>query len=302
MFADDTALYSTPAGQTAMMEWYERGLAQAQIAYELIAVPTRHGETHMVAAGPKDAPPVILLHGMEGNAVSWRHQLTGLAADFRLYALDIIGSAGKSAPTRLSHDGHEYGEWLADVLTALRLDQASLVGISNGSWLILKFAAYAPERIAKAALMSANGLVPVRFPYSLARLMDHPVVRSTKDVLAKAILTRPMVRMAITRAALADAALDPHEIEWFYLLAKHYRFRFPPGPVSDSELAALTAPTLVLMGEHEQFFATEAVLDRVRRHVPNLHAAEIVPHVGHNMCTDDPEQINTRLRQFLLAA
>jgi pimeloyl-ACP methyl ester carboxylesterase len=298
VFADASALFSTPEGHAAMMAWYDRSLTGASLPYESITVPTRYGHTHMIAAGPASAPPVILLHGMEGNAASWRHQLTGLADRFRLYALDIVGSAGKSAPARLSHDNHEYGEWLGDVLTGLGLERASLVGISNGSWLILKFAAYAPERVERAALMSANGVMPVRFPYRLARLMDYSAVRAAKDVLAGALLTPEMVRIAVTRMAMADEAVDAGEVEWFYLLAKHYRFRFPPGPVSDAELASLRAPSLLLMGEGERFFDVDAVIERVTRLAPNA-VAEKVSGVGHNMCTDNPAMINARLRDFL---
>lgn len=299
VLADASALFSTPAGHAAMMKWYAQSLAHSNIEYESITLATRHGETHLMAAGPKEAQPVILLHGMEGNAASWRHQLVGLGGDLRLYALDIIGSAGKSAPTRLAHDNHDYAEWLVDVMTGLGLERASLVGVSNGSWLILKLAAYEPARIAKAVLMSANGLVPVRFPYNLVRMIDHPAVRAAKDVLAAATLTRGLVRAAIKSAAMADVDLDPEEVEWFYLLAKHYRFRFPPGPVSDMELAALSAPTLLMMGEHEQFFHVESAIARARQLVPNLVSAEIVPKVTHNMCTDNPALINERLRTFL---
>lgn len=299
MFADATSLYSTPHGHTAMMEWYDRSLQHTRLQYESITVPTRYGDTHMIATGPKSAPPVILLHGMEGNAASWRHQFVGLADRYRLYALDVIGSAGKSAPVRLSHENDEHGAWLGDVLTELGLERASLVGISNGSWLILKFAAYAPERVERAALMSANGIMPVRFPYRLARLMDYPAVRAAKDVLASALLTPEMVRIAVTRMAMADEKIDTSEIEWFYLLAKHYRFRFPPGPVTDEELKSLTAPTLLLMGENEKFFDVDEVIGRVNRFAPNVVAAEKVGGVGHNMCTDNPTLINARLREFL---
>jgi pimeloyl-ACP methyl ester carboxylesterase len=298
VFADATSLYSTPDGYTAMMEWYDRALRYTSIPFQSITVPTRYGDTHMIAAGPESAPPIILLHGMEGNAASWRHQLIGLADRYRLYALDIIGSAGKSAPVRLSHDNDEHGAWLNDVLNELKLERANLVGISNGSWLILKFAAYAPERVERAVLMSANGVAPVRFPYRLARMMDHPIVRAAKDVLASALLTPEMVRLGVTRMAMADEAIDPGEVEWFYLLAKHYRFRFPPGPVTDDEIKSLIAPTLLLMGEGEKFFDVDEVIGRVTRFASNV-LAEKVSGVGHNMCTDNPALINARLRKFL---
>lgn len=297
MFQGSRELFSTAGGQAAMMRWYELALERAHIETDSIVVPTRYGDSHLVAAGPKDAPPLVLLHGMEGNAASWRHQLAGLQADFRLYALDIIGSAGKSVPMRLAQDNDDHAKWLADVLTGLRIEQANLVGISNGSWLILKFAAYAPERVARAALMSANGIMPVRFPYNLARIMDQTAVRVAKDVLAGALLTRGMVRRAVSGTYVTDPLADPHEIEWFYLLAKYYRFRFPPGPVTDAEMAALTAPTLLLMGELEHFFAVDEVIERAKRLMPQV-TTEIVPHVGHNMCTDNPPLINERLRAY----
>ncbi len=297
MFAKSQALFSTAGGYAAMMKWYERALERAQIDCDPIVVPTRYGESHIVAVGPKDAPPLVLLHGMEGNAASWRHQLAGLQDHFRMYALDIIGSAGKSVPTRLEHDNDDHAKWLGDVLTGLGIEQANLVGISNGSWLIIHFAAYAPHRVARAVLMSANGIVPVRFPYNLARFIDNAAVRVAKDVLAGALLTRAMVRRAVSGTYVADTEADPHEVEWFYLLAKYYRFRFPPGPVTDAELASLTAPTLLLMGEHEQFFEVDAVIERAKRLMPRV-VAEIVPGVGHNMCTDNPPLINARLEAF----
>lgn len=286
------------AGAHAMDDWYTAMLARIRVPYESVTVATRHGDTHMLAVGPQDAPPVVLLHGMEGTALSWRHQLNALASGFRLYALDIIGSAGKSAPIRLSHPGNAYAEWLSDVLNGLGLRQASFVGMSNGAWLIIRLAGYAPDAITKAALMSANGLLPVRFPFTMARLLER---RSVDALLGRAsrVITRDLVRRSVALATPKDLTVDPDEVEWNYLLAKYYRYRFPPPPVSDEQLRLLTAPTLLLMGEKEQFFAPTATIARARAHLPNLRAAEVIAGVGHNMATDDPETVNQHLRSFL---
>lgn len=296
---DHLNLYNSPDGHTAMMAWYARGLAQAPVPYESITVPTRFGDSHLLAAGSADAPPVILLHGMEGNALSWRYQMDELRADFRLYALDIIGSAGKSTPVRLSHQGHDYARWLEDILAGLRLDRASFVGMSNGSWLIMKLATYRPHVIDRAVLMSANGLMPVRFPYRLARLLESSRVRTVRNVVTDKMLTREMARLAVVFATPRGTPVDPMEVEWFYLLAKHYQYRFPPAPLADDELRALTSPTYLLMGERERFFVPDQVIARARRVLPNLHGAMIVPNVGHNMATDAPHEINRRLRALL---
>lgn len=300
MSAAPDPVFSTPEGFTAMMTWYDQSLARTSLDLESISLPTRYGLTHLIAAGPRDAPPVILLHGMEGNAASWRHLLPDFVGKFRLYAVDIIGSAGKSAPTRLAFDGQQYGAWLTDVLDGLHVNRAHFMGESNGCWLIFKLAAYAPHRIVSAVLISANGLVPVRFPCSLARLEDYAAVRAAKDRLAPTLVTRRFVRLVVTWAGIANADLDPDEVEWFYLLAKYYRFRFPPGPVRDDELEALKAPTLLLMGEREQCFNVPAAITRARRLIPHLEA-NVVLGVGHNMAIERRAYIHERLRQFLLA-
>jgi pimeloyl-ACP methyl ester carboxylesterase len=163
----------------------------------------------------------------------------------------------------------------------------------------MKLATHAPERIEKAVLMSANGLVPVRFPFTLARHLEQRAIRTALDFLAGRLLTRGVVRLAASRVRAKGAAPDPDELEWFYLLAKYYRTRFPPGPVTDDELRKLAAPTLVMMGEHERFYDAAAALARARRLLPDLRAGEIVPGVGHNMATDNPGLINARIAHFL---
>ena len=283
-----------------MMTWYAASLAKSPISYESLTVPTRYGKTHLLAAGPADAPPVVLLHGMEGTGLSWKPQVPALHTAFRVYALDIIGSCGQSAPVRLSHENAEYAEWLVDVMTELRLERASFVGISNGSWMVMKLAAHAPERIENAVLMSVNGLVPVRFPFRLVRHVEKAAVRRIVDGLAAHLLTRETVRLGASLFVLPRGVEpDPEEIEWFYLLTKYYRYRFPPGPVSDDELRMLAAPTLVMMGQREHFFDVNAVIARANAMLPDLRAAEIIPGVGHNMATDNPDLINARLMRFL---
>ncbi|HLZ23413.1 MAG TPA: alpha/beta hydrolase [Ktedonobacterales bacterium] len=294
-----THVYRSDAGQRAMMRWYDTCLTHLPAPYEALTVPTRHGETHLIARGPDNAPPVLLLHGTEGSALSWRYQLSALATRFRCYALDIIGSAGRSAPTRPTYDGAGYAEWLEDVLNALSLRQAAFVGISNGCWLIWKLAARAPERISRAVLLSANGLVPVRFPFTLARYRAADLLRTH---IASRILTPTLIRHTFQRALPPGAVVDDDEAEWFYLLLKHYRFVYPPGVLPDATQALLTAPTLLLMGERDPFFNGRAALAQARRTLANLQHAAIVPGAGHGMILDSPDLVNGRILEFLQAA
>ena len=42
-------------------------------------------------AGPPDAPPLLLLHGLGANAMHWRFQLAGLSDRFRVIAWNAPG-------------------------------------------------------------------------------------------------------------------------------------------------------------------------------------------------------------------
>lgn len=67
----------------------------------------------------------------------WLGDLAAFAARFRVYAIDMIGEAGLSAPSRPPLDSGAYAQWLDNVLDSLSLDRVSIVGISLGGWLAL---------------------------------------------------------------------------------------------------------------------------------------------------------------------
>ena len=78
-------------------------------------MPTRFGSTHVIASDPKDAPPLVLLHGNWATATIWSSAIRELSRDHRAYALDQIDDVGKSLPTRISASRSDYAEWLLDV-------------------------------------------------------------------------------------------------------------------------------------------------------------------------------------------
>jgi pimeloyl-ACP methyl ester carboxylesterase len=70
------------------------------IDYEELDVSTSFGDTHVVAGGPHDGPPVVLLHALFSTATSWYRSVEGLSHQHRTYCVDVIGEANQSIPTR----------------------------------------------------------------------------------------------------------------------------------------------------------------------------------------------------------
>jgi hypothetical protein len=57
------SVFKTPEGKAAYLAAYETALKSWPIPYEDIEISSRFGITHAIACGPKDAPPLVLLHG-----------------------------------------------------------------------------------------------------------------------------------------------------------------------------------------------------------------------------------------------
>ncbi|HEY9855538.1 MAG TPA: hypothetical protein V6D05_07365, partial [Stenomitos sp.] len=62
--------FRTPEGQAHFEQAYQRVLAKWQVPYERFDVPTRFGTTHILAAGPQEAPPLVLLNAFGLGASS----------------------------------------------------------------------------------------------------------------------------------------------------------------------------------------------------------------------------------------
>lgn len=96
------SVYKSKDAAKTILDRYRAYLARWPVPNEQLYLPTREGETFVVASGPKDAPPVPLLHGTMANAAMWMRDIVKWAREFRVYAVDIIGDAGLSAPSRPS--------------------------------------------------------------------------------------------------------------------------------------------------------------------------------------------------------
>ncbi|HEX2623528.1 MAG TPA: alpha/beta hydrolase, partial [Phototrophicaceae bacterium] len=208
-------------------------------------------------------------------------------SDFYVIAADGTGDTGRSAPNRLNRKTNQHGEWAADVLTALGVTKAHQVGISGGGWLILKLANVAPEKIASAVLASSGGLIPFGISMYfklLPRIIMTPASR--RHEVSVKLMTPP------------DHVPTSDELKMFELIFKFKSERGVPR-LPDEQIRALTAPTMILMGEHEAAFVPQRkLIERGQRLLPHLVRAEVVPGVGHGMNGDNPALFERNLRDF----
>jgi pimeloyl-ACP methyl ester carboxylesterase len=266
------SIYRSARGQAEVIALYEEKLANLAVPTHSRMVETRFGPTHVLAAGPPNAPPVMVLTGISTGApriLEWFHSL---ARDYRLYAPDPIGQPGRSAQTRVPPGDHNYGKWMVDVLNGLGLERLPFIGVSFGGGILLDTASYAPERISRAVLIAPAGLTRVPFLGPAFKLfipcLLYRYFPSRKRLLGT---VRPLVGQA-----------DDYSLQVFDATLRHVKLNMsPPGPFDKAALAGFKAPTLLFLAKSDIFIPVEPARRRAKELLPRLTAVEVFegPHI-----------------------
>lgn len=131
---------------------------------------------HYVDEGPRDAAPVLMLHGEPSWSYLYRFMIPPCAAaGHRVLAPDLIGFGRSSKPTR--RDDYSYArhcDWLRAFIEALDLRDITLFCQDWGSLLGLRLAAEMEDRFAR--VMVGNGGLPDGKPPGGAGLRSLPNV------------------------------------------------------------------------------------------------------------------------------
>lgn len=106
-------------------------------------------------AGPADADPVLLIHGLQDEADSWRHVFEPLAQTRRVIALDLPGF-GRSTKTLRSYDIPLYVRTVLALMDALALPCATLIGNSMGGMIAEALALQHPQRVSRLVLVDGT--------------------------------------------------------------------------------------------------------------------------------------------------
>jgi len=293
----NTSAFKTLQGVTEFLAAYEAAMKLWPVPYEEIDIPTRFGMTHVVTTGPKDALPMVLLHGQLGTLTMWTPNIADFSKDCRVYAIDVMGQPGKSIPDpdRPIRDSADFDAWLTATLDGLSLDRIFLVGQSYGGWLALNFALTTPERVRKLALLSpAASFQPISRQFSLRAIPMFLIpTRFTLNSYMGWLGLKDTPGEAVTRSIL----------DLMYLGLKHFRMspetaRILPSMFSDDELRALRVPVLVLIGENEVMYDPSMALERIRQLIPDFKA-ELVQECSHEMCGSQSRIVDARVLDFL---
>ena len=114
---------------------------------------------HYLDEGPRDGPPILLLHGQPSWSYLYRHMIPPLAAaGYRVVVPDLVGFGKSDKPTRQSDYSYQmHVDVMTDLVRQLDLQDATFFGQDWGGLIGLRVVAEEPDRFARI-MISNTGL------------------------------------------------------------------------------------------------------------------------------------------------
>ena len=257
-------------------------------------------KTHYVEQGSGD--PVILIHGFNYDLETWMTNMDALAANNKVYALDLWGF-GFSTREPLDYGYDLYVDQLRLFMDYLDIPQASLIGHSMGGGIAISFSVNYPQRVARTVLLDAVG-IPRKIPLR-GRLFMLPIVPE---------LLLGLKTNAVRQMNLRDFWIHNPELITEEYFAKVSRFQQIKGTTEsmltilrkdffntlDNEiqaLAELNIPTLIIWGRWDQSVPLDS--GHKMHQILKGSRLEILEEAGHLANFDQSDQFNALVLDFL---
>ncbi|MDI4643706.1 alpha/beta fold hydrolase [Cohnella hashimotonis] len=271
--------FKSQKGQGAILQFYDAMIERWPVPHEKINIETRLGNTHIIASGDVKAPPLILLHGSAMNAAMWIGDTAAYSRSYRVYAVDIPGEPGRSAEQQYPLNGPAYAEWLFDLFQGLGIEKASLIGISFGAWMALKFSVSYPDRVDKLVLISPSGVGPQKLSFLFRAL---PL-----------LFLGDKGKNRLIRMVNGDQPVSEKMMQYQKLIGENFNRRGKIPLFADDELKRLTMPASLFVGQKDIMLHAAKSAERLRHLLPHADV-HVDPKAGHTLI-----QLTDKILSFL---
>lgn len=260
-----------------------------------------------VEAGTGD--PVILLHGLGATKASFLPTVFALAQRHRVIAPDLLGH-GDTAKPYVRYDAETFGTFTLDLMDALGIDRAHLIGNSMGGRISLEVAMRAPDRVRSVTLFCPAVAFIKRREFVPIVKMLRPELGLVPHRLPHRLVVRS-VRMMFSRPERL-----PHS--WYEAGADEFLrvFRMPRGraalyasmrniyldePMGDRgfwvRLERLDRPAMFIWGDRDRLVPA-GFSRHVSRVLPEARNV-VLEDCGHVPQFEHPEETHAMVREFI---
>ena len=255
---------------------------------------------HHVATG-EGRPPVVFVHGFACGHTDWNAQVAHLSPRHRTVAVDLRGH-GASPGTAEACSIERYGADVAEVMRALALPPAVLVGHSMGCRVVVEAALQAPAHVAGLILVDGSQFAAAMAATLRDRFATPDGYAATLDGFFKDMLTAktdPTVAASIVERA--GRLPRPIGEKMLTDLARYDIGRL------ESSLRSLQVPVMALQttyaNEKRERMTmkpgqSSPYLDNLRACIPSVRV-EIIENTGHFPQLDESARTNALIDSFL---
>jgi 3-oxoadipate enol-lactonase len=239
-------------------------------------------------------PAVVLAHSLGVDWRMWEPVMAPLAVGRRVFAYDLRGH-GEAATAPAATAMTDFGTDLLDLLRALELEQAHLVGLSLGGAVVQTAAVAEPARVASLALLATTDQpFPDAFEARAQAVETEGMAAQIAPTLARWFTPEALARESwgVRYARERISGFDP---ERWAATWRVYRSL----DVQD-RLHDLPAPVLVAAGGADASVTPDFIAGVARRIIGSVyHELPLVPHL---QTLEQPGAVADLLDAFLPAA
>ncbi len=290
-YAKKPEYITNPSGKyKAYFEAYDKTLEKWGVDYEELYITTSHGIAHVIVSGARNAPPLVLLHGMNASSTMWYPNAKALAKDYRIFAIDLLNEPGKSYKTADFKNLEEITTWYQEVLWALKLESFHLVGASRGGWLAVDIALRKQNDIKSIVLLSPAQTF-IWIPPSTDLLKNIINIFSSKE---------KQVESSLETMSSNVSNIDKNYLKQYNIGVKNDtlpKFMMQMTPFSKSDLRSLKMPVLVLIGDDDLINNEKTI--RIVKEDLSRGQGEVIPNAGHFLSIDQADLVNKKVVDFL---
>jgi len=197
---------------------------------------------------------VLLIHG-SGLGVSayanWHKVWPELAKDRRVIAPDMLGFGYSARPEGITYTMDVWVQQTIDLMDALGIKKADVVGNSFGGALALSMAINSPDRVGKIVLMGAMG-IEFNLTYGLDRVWGYePSVEFMRSVLELFVYNKDRITQELAEIRY-KASIEPGFQESFSSMFPYPRQASVTMMASDEEdIKKIKHKTLIVHGRND---------------------------------------------------
>ena len=256
------------------------------------------GEIQVVEHGPRDAPPIVLVHCFTCAIDWWDGVIPRLDRDHRVIATDLLGHGGSEKPSS-GYSIENQAKLIAGVLGRLGVRDAEVVGHSLGGPIAIALAEQSPELVDRLVTIdsipdSSYGDVGL-----IGELPFKPVIGQTLWRIKPDFAIRNGLEVAFAPGFdVPDAFVeDVKRMTYSAYTGSHDAYDNYTGEEPLPQRAAATGkPTLAIMGAEEQIAKDPSAALAAYRAAGA--ATELIQGAGHSPEVEKPAETASMVLAF----